>query len=97
MTNKELKFIVNRCYGGFNINSHTFDRLGLDEDEYYGANELRYNKDLIAMIENGDNVNKFTSYLKVVELPKETTDYVITDYDGMETVIYVVDGKIHQL
>lgn len=36
-------------------------------------------------------------HLIVVEIPDESTDYYIEDYDGVESVIYVVDGKIHVL
>lgn len=31
----------------------------------------------------------------VVEIPDEATDYLITEYDGAESVYYVLNGKIH--
>lgn len=33
--------------------------------------------------------------LKVVDLPDETTDYVVDEYDGKEVITYVVDGLLH--
>ena len=30
----------------------------------------------------------------VIELPDNATDFDIQDYDGIETIVFVVDGKI---
>ena len=39
-------------------------------------------------------VDKVVDIYKVVDIPDESTDYLITDYDGIETLYYVLDGKI---
>jgi hypothetical protein len=31
----------------------------------------------------------------VVEIPNEATDYEILEYDGLEEVVCVIDGKLH--
>lgn len=36
-----------------------------------------------------------SSHIEVVEIPNNVTDWQINDYDGSESIIYVVDGKIH--
>ena len=33
--------------------------------------------------------------LKVIEIPNESTDWDINEYDGFESIVYVVDGKIY--
>ena len=34
---------------------------------------------------------------EIVELPSETTDYYIDEYDGYNQLIYVVDGKLNNI
>ena len=83
-----MKIVINGDFGGFgdgieNIEFRTLvDRFVSD----------RENPELISFVENhpedrGD--------LVVATIPDNTTDYVINEYDGMETLIYVVDGIIH--
>ena len=33
--------------------------------------------------------------LKVIEIPDNATDWDIEDYDGIERIVYVVDGKLN--
>ena len=47
------------------------------------------------MIEAGEDISGDYAKLKVVEIPDNFTDYEINDYDGVETLIYVIDGKIY--
>ena len=35
--------------------------------------------------------------LVVKEIPDNATDYMITEYDGAEGIIYVVDGKLEEI
>lgn len=88
-----MKMVVNQCYGGFGVKDEVLERLGLDEY----AEDLRYDPRLIAEIERlgSKAVSDTYAQLAVVELPDNTTDYYIDDYDGVENVFYVVDGKIH--
>lgn len=47
------------------------------------------------MIQNGEGVSGESAKLVVVDIPDEATDYIVQEYDGMESVIYVVDGIIY--
>lgn len=87
-----MKLIINGCYGGFGIKDEVMERLGLTSQD---SEETRTNPDLIALIESGEDVNDRCANLVVVELPDNCTDYYIDEYDGLESVIYVVDGKLH--
>lgn len=87
-----MKMIINDCYGGFGVRQEVLDELelnGFDEEE------LRTAARLIEEIENGKDVSDDYAELKVVEIPDESTDYYLDEYDGLESVIYVVDGKLN--
>ena len=57
--------------------------------------ENRNNPELINVVETlGDEVNTRSSELAVVEIPETATDWEINEYDGFETVTYVLNGKI---
>jgi uncharacterized RmlC-like cupin family protein len=87
-----MKIILNKCYGGFGVLDEVMERLGLTElDE----EQLRTNPELIAAIESGEDVGDSFSDLVVVTIPETATDYDVDEYDGLESLIYVVDGKLH--
>jgi len=88
-----MKVIINQCYGGFGINETIAKKYGVGAYD----DDARYNKDIINLIESGIDCNGFGAKLKVVEIPENATDYEIDDYDGFESIIYVVDGKIHHM
>lgn len=81
-----MKLVINPCYGGFGIN-----------EEWKAENckeNCRECAKLIRAIEERENVNDNYSRLAVVDFPDEATDYEILDYDGSESLLYVLDGKI---
>ena len=87
-----MKVIINVCFGGFGVKEEVEEKLGLTKMD---EEEIRYNPELIALIESGEDVSDEFANLKVVELPDDCTDYYIDEYDGNESIIYVVDGKLH--
>lgn len=95
------KIVINRCFGSFGLSEKVMDRLvemlGYDEDGYIrDFDGERDNPNLVAVVEElGDEANAMCAKLEIVEIPDEATDYYIDEYDGLESVIYVVDGKIH--
>jgi len=87
-----MKMIINDCYGGFGVRQEVLDELELND---FSEEELRTAARLIEEIENGKDVSDDYAELKVVEIPDESTDYYLDEYDGLESVIYVVDGKLN--
>ena len=87
-----MKLVINNCYGGFGVKANIAKEYGFDP---YGV--ARDNIRLITLIEMGVNCNTDYSDLRVVEVPDSATDYEIQEYDGRESIIYVMDGKIHHL
>ena len=88
-----MKIVINKCYGGFGISDEYEEKLGVDS---WDMQTLRTDERLInAVEEDPEGVSDTYAALRVVEIPDEATDYYIDEYDGMESVIYVVDGKLH--
>lgn len=84
-----MKIVVNKEFGGFGCGLSSEDRQFV-----YRYENDRTNDELIAFVEShpigecGD--------LQVVEIPDSATDWEVDEYDGFESIIYVVDGKIHR-
>lgn len=105
-----MKIVINECYGSFSIanNPAIFKALNID-DEY--ADVSRTDPVLISLVEKEMVMNtNSTGYimthrivsgscarLKVVEIPDEATDWEIDVFEGNESIIYVVDGKIQHI
>lgn len=90
-----MKIVINACYGGFSLSPAAMEVCGTnwshDEDQ-------RFNPALIEMVERDPGMaNGRCADLQVVEIPDSATDYEVDEYDGLETVLYVVDGKIHRI
>ena len=82
-----MKIAINKDYGGFGCGVHADYETLVRECE-----DDRTNPVLIAMVETfpekmGD--------IRIVEIPDDATDYEIDEYDGWESVTYVVNGKIY--
>lgn len=90
---KKMKVVLNRLYGGFSLSEEfckaypQFKRYGEDQD----------NQELIKCIEEFgiNNAQGIDAEFEIFELPNETTDYYIDEYDGYNQLIYVVDGKLN--
>lgn len=81
-----MKLVINTSYGGIT-----------DESA-----KLRKDPQFIEDVECGrfvgreqDAWGKHIETLRVVEIPDEATDALIVNYDGIETVLYTIDGKIY--
>lgn len=90
-----MKIAVNRNYGGFRLTEKQIEVLQplvnedfIDEVDY--NQKLRNDPILIRTLELYPSDND----VKIIEIPDNATDWVINEYDGFETVYYVVDGKI---
>ena len=87
-----MKMIINDCFGCFGVSQEVLDELELND---FSEEELRTAARLIEEIENGKDVSDDCAELRVVEIPDESTDYYLDEYDGLESVIYVLNGKLH--
>lgn len=88
-----MKIIINRCFGGAGLNKVAAGKYNHGEEYWFD----REDASLIAAIESGENINSDFSKLEVVSIPDEVTDYEINEYDGMESIICVIDGKLYHL
>lgn len=83
-----MKIVINGDFGGFGY--------GIENKEFRTfVNKLESNREnpkLVAFVENHP---KECGDLVIATIPDNTTDYVINENDGLEELIYVVDGKIH--
>lgn len=80
-----MDIVVNRSWGSFHIPKEIADKRGFSVYDDID----RTDKELVEYAKTHD------SSLKVLSIPDEATDWDIWDYDGMETIIFVVDGKIY--
>lgn len=88
-----MKFVLNKCFGGPSISDWAKKELNLNSN--YGVEWD--SPELINLIEQygSEKVSGSCAKLKVVEIPDNATDWEFDEYDGIESIIYVVDGKIY--
>jgi hypothetical protein len=81
-----MKIVINGYFGGYGYGvAEEFDEL-----------VERYENDRTApeLVEFVENHPEECGDLIVEEIPDTATDYYINEYDGSESVLFVVDGKI---
>ena len=85
-----MEFVLNKCYGGFGLSEEACEALNTTE-------ELERNDErLVACIKVlGKEASARYAKLEIVSIPDDCTDYEINDYDGWESLTYVVNGKIY--
>ena len=108
-----MKIVINECFGWFSIayNPDIFKALNID-NEYEDVSRTDpvlidlVEKEMDAnprktgfplFNEYKKTVSGLCARLKVVEIPDEATDWEIDEYDGSESIICVVDGKIRHI
>ena len=90
-----MKIVVNRCWGGFSLSDEACTLLNCETYDYINP-EMRNDFNLISAVETlGKDANGLHANLVVKEISDEATDYTIIDYDGMENIVYVVNGKLY--
>lgn len=91
-----IRFVLNKCYGGFSLSDAALSMLPNDVD--YCEYSHRGDEELLDVVETlGPNANGRHADLVIIEIPNNATDYEISEYDGLETLTYVVRGKIHHV
>lgn len=86
-----MKVIINDCYGGYGIKRDVVLELGYDKYDTH-SDKLRTDERLINMLENGENVGGEYSNLIVAIIPDDASDWWIDEYDGLESLYYIIDG-----
>lgn len=88
-----MKIVVNKCFGGASLSNEAAKKLNMDKYRFF-----RTDSKLIKMVEeDSEAVSGSSAKLRVVEVPDEATDWELNEYDGIESITYVVDGKIHHV
>lgn len=89
-----MKIVLNRDWGGFTLPEDFCDAYDLDfYEDSYGLD--RTDPRLVKWVEDHADRKGKCGDLAVVEIPDSCTDWEIDEYDGMESIIYVEDGKIY--
>lgn len=90
-----MKIVVNKKFGGFGISEEACQALEITVSHEVSRDDEK----LIELIENwgSEKVSDDFAKLKIVNIPDETTDWEINDYDGFEEVTYVVNGLIYHM
>ncbi len=89
-----MKIVLNKCYGGFSLSPMACNKLGLKHP--YAMIERTDERLIMLMHEYGSkDISGYTANLVMVDLPDNCTDWEIDEYDGLESITYVVDGKLH--
>lgn len=83
-----MKIVLNKAYGGFDVPEEFSDFC--EEFNYIPDEDVRTDPALIRMVSRGCS----NPDLRVVEVPDEATDWEVDEYDGWESIIYVMDGKL---
>lgn len=103
-----MKVIYNSTFGGFHLSPKMVkmyeEKTGKQLDEYddiYGNNyDLRADKDLIEIIENMSEEDRYwdsCTYISIQEVPDDY-DWYIDEYDGSESVMLTwKESKIRNL
>lgn len=92
-----MTFVLNKCYGHFGLSTFATKSLGLASDYDFNRNDSLMVDALASLICEFGSKRCSDNYaqLKVVEIPDNFTDYEIKEYDGIEIVTYVIDGKLY--
>ena len=85
-----MKVVINKGWGEFRLPEEVAKKLGCS---VWGLTIPRNDEKLVEAISN----YSYRTTLDIVEIPNNATDWRIEEYDGMENVIAVIDGKIVDL
>ena len=92
-----MKIVVNGAFGGFHYpekfcqlyNVDRYDWMDNTEDDAY-----RFDNTLINWIEENPQDSET---LEIIDIPDNATDWQVHEYDGLESIICVINGKIEWL
>lgn len=85
-----MKIVINRDWGVFALPKEYCETHKCSRYDFCDK-QTRQSEDLIRIVAD----ENYKGTLKVCEIPDENTDWKIDDYDGMESIVYVLNGKLH--
>lgn len=85
-----MKFVISNNYGGFEVPDEIYEAIGCRSK--YSCD--RTHPVLVEWVKNHPD-NDYD--LAVVDIPDGATDWRMDEYDGLESIIAVVNGKIVDL
>ena len=88
-----MKIVINTCFGGFSLPTEFCKKYNMEPYDDIERTDER----LVSFIESRGRIREGCTMLVVKEIPDNATDYMITEYDGAEGIIYVVDGKLEEI
>lgn len=89
-----MKIVFNSTYGGFRWPDEICKKFDICRYDYYG--DERTNPDIIEALE-AYLLTDPDCELRVADIPDDATDWMISEYDGNETIYCVINGKLYGL
>lgn len=84
--------VLNKAWGGFALPHEFCEQYGCDKYDDIERDDPR----VIEFVQSHGGEYKGDGVcLRAVEIPDMMTDWEMDEYDGVESIIYVVDGKIY--
>lgn len=84
--------IINKDWGGFHLPKEFCEEYGFGRYDNIERDDFR----LVEFIKAHDGKYRGDGViLYAVEIPNEATDWEVNEYDGFESITYVVDGKLY--
>ena len=92
-----MTFVLNKCYGGFGLSDFACEHLGLEAEWDYDYRDNLMVDALASLITEfgSEKCSGDFARLQVVTIPDEATDFEVNEYDGIEELTYVINGKLH--
>jgi len=88
-----MKIVINDCFGGFSLPKEFCEKYHMNQYDDIDRTDIR----LVSFVESHGRIEENCALLVVKEIPDNATDYMITEYDGAEGIIYVVNGKLEEI
>lgn len=90
-----MVFVLNLIWGDFSLPQDYVDTYGLEDCYDFDDATIREDPRLIEWVRDHADSSGKCGDLGLVEIPANCTDYEINEYDGWESITYVVGGKLY--
>ena len=89
----DIEVLVNECFGGFSFSDEAWEIIQpwCDDDDFEARTDPRVIK--LYKERGSEFMSGEYSSIGLETIPSNATDWWIDDYDGNETLYYIVDGK----